>query len=144
MTGEGGVPVKKCLMALMILAALAPSPGHSGLSLQIALIDPQRILWERPVAGNNRFSLIHRNSIYGALVWENFQIDDQGIPWLREIKTESPAVLEYYGLEESQTGWIKRTPQDRFNDHQDYHQRGIQLHLDGRVLICPVMFPMEP
>ena len=91
----------------MMLAGLAPSPGHSGLSLQIALIDPQRILWERPVAGNDRFSLIHRNSIYGALVWEKFQIDDQGIPWLREIKTESPAVLEYYGLEESQTGWIK-------------------------------------
>ncbi len=72
------------------LAALAPSPGHSGLSLQIALIDPQRILWERPVAGNDRFSLIHRNSIYGALVWETFQIDDRRDPLALENKNGKP------------------------------------------------------
>ena len=28
-------------------------------------------------------------------------IDPEGLLWLRKIKTESPAVLEYYGLEAS-------------------------------------------
>jgi hypothetical protein len=55
------------------------------------------------------FFLVHRNSIYGVLVWEVFQADDQGVIWLKALKTESPAVLEYYGLETSTSDWILLT-----------------------------------
>lgn len=34
-------------------------------------------------------------------------IDAEGFIWLYKIKTNSPAVLEYYGLEESSPDWIK-------------------------------------
>jgi hypothetical protein len=54
--------------------------------------------------------IVHRNSIYGALVWEAFELDDQGFLRLVGIKTDRPAVLEYYGLEDSSSNWI---PMDR-------------------------------
>lgn len=34
-------------------------------------------------------------------------IDSEGFIWLEKIRTDSPAVLEYYGLEESAPDWIK-------------------------------------
>ncbi len=44
----------------------------------------------------------------GSLVWEAFQIDSEGSDFgFRKLKTDSPAVLEYYGLEESSTDWIR-------------------------------------
>jgi hypothetical protein len=74
--------------------------------LQVVLRQTGQILWERSIAPGEPFYLVHRNSIYEATVWEAFQVDAQGAIWLNGVKTKSPAVLEYYGLEECSSGWI--------------------------------------
>jgi hypothetical protein len=103
-----GSTVKRFIFLLILLAALIPTPGHTGLAFQIALVHPPQVLWEKSITTSNLFSLVHRNSIYDVLVWEAFRIDPEGLLWLSEIKTDSPSVLEYYGLEESQKDWIKQ------------------------------------
>ena len=101
-------PVKEFIFLIALLATLMPTSGHALLSIQVALVHPPQVLWEKPITTTNLFSLVHRNSIYGVLVWESFRIDPEGRIWLSKIKAESPSVLEYYGLEESQTTWIKQ------------------------------------
>lgn len=70
-------------------------------------MDSCRVVWEKPISKGNHFSIVHRNSIFGSWVWEAFVIDPQGVIWLEKIKTDHPAVLEYYGLEHSTTDWIR-------------------------------------
>ncbi len=94
------------VILLAFLTVLLPLPGNAATTLQVILRDSRQVFWERPVSVGDTFFLIHRNSIYGSLVWESFGIDSEGSIWLEKIKTSSPAVLEYYGLEESSSGWI--------------------------------------
>ncbi|MBI4766798.1 MAG: hypothetical protein HY787_19750 [Deltaproteobacteria bacterium] len=108
MAGERG-PVKEFIFLIVLLAILIPTAGQAGFSFQIALVHPPQVLWEKSITTPNLFSLAHRNSIYGVLVWEAFQIDPEGQLWLSKIKAESPSVLEYYGLEESRNTWVQQT-----------------------------------
>jgi hypothetical protein len=94
----------KMLVALIIL--LVPCSTSAGQLLSISLKDPHQVIWQKEVNSGEAFWIVHRNSIYGALVWEAFQLDDQGSLWLKGIKTDHPAVLEYYGLEDASNQWI--------------------------------------
>jgi hypothetical protein len=85
---------------------LFPAPLQAALTLQIVLRDTKQIYWERPVSNGSVFSLTHLNSIYDAPVEEAFRVDDQGLIWLTALRTDSAAVLEYYGLEEVSREWI--------------------------------------
>jgi hypothetical protein len=89
-----------------LLLLRSPASLQASLTLQIALKDTKQIYWERPVSSGSVFSLTHLNSIYGALVEEAFRVDDGGRIWLKALRTDSAAVLEYYGLEEVSREWI--------------------------------------
>jgi hypothetical protein len=100
---------KRLLLAFLLILSVhqIPSPGYTATFLQVVLRDSHQIVWERPFPAGGHFSLVHRNSIYGALVWEGFRVDSEGSIWLEQVKTDSPAVLEYYGLEESSPDWVR-------------------------------------
>lgn len=91
---------------LILILFLIPSPGLTEMLLQVVLRDSRQIIWGKTVSPGEQFFLIHRNSIYDSLVWEAFLIDNKGVIWLKRIKTSSPAVLEYYGLEDFSSDWI--------------------------------------
>lgn len=92
---------------MIILAGLLlPLPATAVQTLQIVLEDSGTIYWETPIPDNGSFILRHCNSIYEAWVEERFQTDSLGRIRLTAVKTQSPAVLEYYGLETVSTGWI--------------------------------------
>jgi hypothetical protein len=84
-----------------------PFPGQAATVLQVVLRDSQQVVWERPITIGDQFFLVHRNSIYESLVWEAFLVDTEGSIWLSRVKTSSPAVLEYYGLEKSSSDWVR-------------------------------------
>lgn len=100
---KGLIPV----FLLILFLVLLPLPAYTATFLQVVLRDSRQVVWERPVSSGDRFILNHRNSIYGSVVREAFLIDSDGFIWLDKIRTDSPAVLEYYGLEESTPDWIK-------------------------------------
>jgi hypothetical protein len=85
---------------------LSPVSLQAALTLQIVHKDTKQIYWERPVSSGSVFSLTHLNSIYDASVEEAFRVDDRGLIWLKALRTDSAAVLEYYGLEEVSGEWI--------------------------------------
>ena len=85
---------------------LFPSPLPAAPVLQILLADTGRILWEIPLPHPHLFILSHKNSIYDQGVEEAHQVDEQGRIWLEGVRTGSPAVLEYYGLEQVSQDWI--------------------------------------
>jgi hypothetical protein len=92
---------------IFILFSSSPSyPDTKPLHLQVLLRESGSVVWEKPIPSDNLFYLIHCNSIYLSTVWEAFRVDAQGAIWLSRIKSENPAVLEYYGLEESSSNWI--------------------------------------
>jgi hypothetical protein len=101
-----GKPKHLQAFLLGFILFLIPTAGRSATLLQIVLLDFKQVIWERPISPEEHFYLIHRNSIYDALVWEAFSVDPEGLIWLRRIKTTSPAVLEYYGLEDTSSDWI--------------------------------------
>lgn len=108
MPPENGIRKGPLLAFLLILFFNPiPSPGYTATFLQVVLRDSHQVVWERPTSTGDQFFLIHCNSIYESLVWEAFLIDSEGSIWLNKIKTNSPAVLEYYGLEESSSDWIR-------------------------------------
>jgi hypothetical protein len=86
-----------------------PSLSQAAFLLQIRAISSGEILWEHPLAVLEPITLVHRNSIYGSLVWETLQVKEDGVLWLIRIKSQSPAVLEYYGLEATISDWIDLT-----------------------------------
>ena len=92
----------------LVIGALLLSPVslQAALTLQILLKDTKQVFWEKPVSSGFVFSLRHLNSIYDSPVEEAFRIDDQGLIWLQALRTDSAAVLEYYGMEEVSRGWI--------------------------------------
>jgi hypothetical protein len=94
------------LLCLSFFLFLIPSLGRATTLLQAALRDFGQVIWERPISPGEQFYLIHRNSIYGSLVWEAFTVDGEGLIWLKGIKSSDPAVLEYYGLEDFSSEWI--------------------------------------
>jgi hypothetical protein len=85
---------------------LSPVPLQAALTLQLVLNDTKQIYWESPVSSGSVFLLSHLNSIFDAPLEEAFRVDDQGLIWLKAIRTASAAVLEYYGLEEVSREWI--------------------------------------
>jgi len=98
---------KKAGLWLLIGALLfSPASLQAAITLKVVLKDTQQIFWERPVSSGSVFSLTHLNSIYEATVEEAFRVDDRGLIWLTALRTDSAAVLEYYGLEEVSRGWI--------------------------------------
>jgi hypothetical protein len=92
---------------LILFCSLIPLPGQTATLLQVVLRDSRQVVWERPISTEDQFFLVHRNSIYESLVREAFLIDAEGSIWLNKIKTSSPAVLEYYGLEDSSSDWVR-------------------------------------
>jgi hypothetical protein len=98
---------KQGILWMTILAGLLfPLPATAVQTLQIVLEDSGTIYWETPIPDNGSFILRHCNSIYDAWVEERFQTDSLGRIRLTAVKTRSPAVLEYYGLETVSTDWI--------------------------------------
>jgi hypothetical protein len=98
---------KKAGMWVLIgVFLLSPASLEAALTLQIVLKDTRQIYWERPVSSGSVFSLTHLNSIYETPVEEAFRVDDRGLIWLKALRTDSAAVLEYYGLEAVSREWI--------------------------------------
>ena len=98
---------KKAGLWLLIGALLlSPVSLQAALTLQIVLKETKQIYWQRPVSIGSVFSLTHLNSIYDTSVEEVFRVDDRGVIWLKALRTDSAAVLEYYGLEEASREWI--------------------------------------
>ncbi len=97
---------KAGLWLLIGTLLLSPVSLQAALIFQIVLKDTRQIFWERPVSSGAVFSLTHLNSLYDAPVEEAFGVDDRGQIWLKALRTESAAVLEYYGLEEVSREWI--------------------------------------
>jgi hypothetical protein len=92
----------------MIIGAclLFPLPVTAVQTLRIVLEDSGNTFWETPIPDNGSFILRHCNSIYETWVEERFQTDSLMRIRLTAVKTQSPAVLEYYGLETVSTDWI--------------------------------------
>jgi len=108
---------KKAGLWLLIGALLfSPASLQAAITLKVVLKDTQQIFWERPVSSGSVFSLTHLNSIYEAPVEEAFRVDDRGLIWLKALRTDSAAVLEYYGIEEVSREWITLSrPLDRLS-----------------------------
>ena len=108
---------KKAGLWLLIGALLfSPASLQAAITLKVVLKDTQQIFWERPVSSGSVFSLTHLNSIYEAPVEEAFRVDDRGLIWLKALRTDSAAVLEYYGIEEVSQEWITLSrPLDRLS-----------------------------
>jgi hypothetical protein len=94
------------LFVLFFFLCPASYPESHPHALRVILRESGQIIWEKPIASGDLFYLIHCNSIYDVMVWEAFRADAQGAIWLDGVKTKSPAVLEYYGLEECSSNWI--------------------------------------
>ena len=57
------------LISIYLLSALVlPSSDQPTFLLQLKNSTYQQVIWERPMTTEDRFSLVHRNSIYGAVV----------------------------------------------------------------------------
>jgi hypothetical protein len=97
---------KAGLWLLIGALLLSPVSPQAALTLQIVLKETRQIYWETPVSSGSVFSLTHLNSIYDASVEEAFRVDDRGMIWLKALRTDSAAVLEYYGLEEVSREWV--------------------------------------
>jgi hypothetical protein len=101
--------IKKGVGAFFILILFFSSPSYPDaalLYLQVLLRESGKVVWEKPITSDGLFHLIHCNSMYLSTVWEAFRVDTHGAIWLCRIKSENPAVLEYYGLGESSSNWI--------------------------------------
>ncbi|MBI5584117.1 MAG: hypothetical protein HY892_09855 [Deltaproteobacteria bacterium] len=103
-------------MILLGAFLLSPTSLPAAQTLQILLQESGGVYWETPFPETASFILRHCNSIYEAWVEERFQADRQGRIRLTGVKTSSPAVLEYYGLEASSADWVSLSrPFDRLS-----------------------------
>jgi hypothetical protein len=91
---------------LLGVSLLSPAPLAAAQTLQILLKESGRLYWTAPFPETAAFILRHCNSIYEAWVEERFQADRQGRIVLTGVRTPSPAVLEYYGLEAASADWV--------------------------------------
>jgi hypothetical protein len=98
--------VKAGLWMIIGACLLFPLPATAVQTLQIVLEDSGHIFWETSIPDNGSFILRHCNSIYETWVEERFQTDSLTRIRLTAVKTQSPAVLEYYGLETVSTDWV--------------------------------------
>jgi hypothetical protein len=94
------------LWVLVGVLLLLPASLPAASTLRIVLQETNQVLWEKPLSSGAVFSLRHLNSIYDTPVEEAFWVDDQGLIRLKALRTDSAAVLEYYGLEEVSREWI--------------------------------------
>lgn len=67
--------------------------------LHIENMDRQKTIHIR-ISPSESFSLFYIHSIYRQPVVEEFQVDHQAII-LKGVRTKSPAIMEYYGFQES-------------------------------------------
>ncbi len=67
--------------------------------LHIENMDRQKTIHLR-ISPSESFSLFYIHSIYRQPVVEEFQVDHQAII-LKGVRTKSPAIMEYYGFQES-------------------------------------------
>jgi hypothetical protein len=67
--------------------------------LHIENMDRQRTIHIQ-ITPTEPFSLFYIHSIYREAVVEEFQVDHQAI-LLKGVRTKSPAIMEYYGFQES-------------------------------------------
>jgi hypothetical protein len=122
-----------CVPAVLFFSALLCCPSGAWADvLQVVLRDSGKLLWEGALEADAGFILEHRNSIYGMQVRERFRIDSDGGIRLDAVQTESPAVLEYYGLEEVSCEWIPLSR--RIGAIRMIHSRRgeIRIHLADR------------
>ena len=107
------MPIPWCKKAVFLLllgtGLLAPRPLLAAQILQILLPETGRPYLEISIPENTVFILRHCNSIYDAWVEERFQVDGRGCLQLEAVRSSSPAVLEYYGLETASADWIPLT-----------------------------------
>ena len=92
-------------MPLLILIGIAIITGgflflEKVTLLHIENMDRQRTIHIR-ITPTEPFSLFYIHSIYREPVVEEFQVDHQAII-LKGVRTKSPAIMEYYGFQESQ------------------------------------------
>jgi hypothetical protein len=113
---------------MTIIMLLVPCSTFAGQLLTISLKDSSQVLWEKEVDPGDPIWIVHRNSIFGALVWEALELDGQGFLWLKGVKTDHPAVLEYYGLEEVSNQWISL--------ERKFEHLAIRVTLNGEFWIC--------
>ncbi len=106
--GRGGLSA--AVICTILFVATPLSRAGEGLVLRVVTPTAAKVLWEKPVRSGDRLILSHRNSVFGATVWECLRIEENRTFQLIGVRTERPAVLEYYGLEASQKDWI---PLDR-------------------------------
>lgn len=99
---------KETVLRLLLGAILFfPVPLPAAQTLQVRLQESGRVYWETAFPETATFILRHCNSIFDAWVEERFQADRQGRILLTGVKTSSPAVWEYYGLETTATAdWV--------------------------------------
>ena len=102
-TKRGGKAGCWVLIGLVLFSPLSLSAADR---LQIRLGDTGIVYWETRIPEPFTFPLRHRNSIYDVWVEERFQTDQCGRIHLTAVRTSSPAVLEYYGLETASADWI--------------------------------------
>ena len=98
--------MKAGLRILLGAFLLSPAPLTAAQTLQVLLQESGAVYWAAPFPETASFILRHCNSIYDVWVEERFQADRRGGIHLTGVKTASPAVLEYYGLEADSAGWI--------------------------------------
>jgi hypothetical protein len=98
---------KKAVFLLLLgTGLLAPRPLQAARILQILLPETGRPYLEIAIPENTVFILRHCHSIYDAWVEERFRVDGRGRLQLEAVRSSSPAVLEYYGLETASADWI--------------------------------------
>lgn len=100
---------KEVLVAILSCLLFSPLSLSADQKLQIRLPDTGIVKWEIRISEPFTFTLRHRNSMYDVWVEERFQTDQCGRIHLTAVRTSSPAVLEYYGLETVSTDWIPLT-----------------------------------
>jgi hypothetical protein len=96
--------LKRKVLPLLILIGIAIIAGgflflEKVTLLHIENMDRQKTIHIR-IGPSESFSLFYIHSIYRESVMEEFQVDHQAII-LKGVRTKSPAIMEYYGFQES-------------------------------------------
>lgn len=95
---------KKTLPLLACIGVFIAAGGVFLFSQTVTVLSLGSADRERPLflkwAPSERITFFYTNSIYGAPVEEVFEVRNGGLE-LKEVRTDSPAVMEYYGFEGS-------------------------------------------
>jgi hypothetical protein len=96
--------LKRKVLPLLVLIVIAIIAGgflffEKVTLLHIENMDRQKTIRIR-IGPSETFSMFYIHSIYREPVLEEFQVDHQAII-LKGVRTKSPAIMEYYGFQES-------------------------------------------